>query len=55
MVYGRYGRLSHNKNGIGGPRETAYEGKEIVPSVFSLVSAMLSSRILHPSQQGTYR
>jgi len=36
--HGVYGRSSHNKNGIGGPRETAYEGEEIVPSVFLLVA-----------------
>lgn len=34
MAYGGYGRSNHNKNGIGGPRETAYEGEEIVLPVF---------------------
>jgi len=50
-----YGRSSHNKNGIGGPRETAYEGEEIVPSVFSLVAIILFSWISNSSQQRIYR
>lgn len=35
IVYGRYGRSSHNKNGIGSPWEAAYKRKEIVFSLFA--------------------